>query len=83
MSDTGIGIPDSEKEKIFTKFYRAQNAKKKLSNGTGIGLYLCKEYSEAHQGSVRFESTENQGAAFFVTIPLKSTAKLNEFFVKA
>lgn len=72
VSDTGIGIPVFERDKIFTQFYRASNARKVLSVGSGIGLYLCREYTLAHGGSIRFETEEHKGTTFFVDIPLQA-----------
>ncbi len=82
VSDTGIGIPESEQEKIFGEFYRASNARVKLSSGSGIGLYTCAQYVQAHRGTIRFESKENVGTTFFITIPLKTIADVNEFLNK-
>jgi signal transduction histidine kinase len=72
VSDTGIGIPKSEQDKIFSEFYRATNAQRESSHGSGIGLFMCKEYINAHNGNIRFESRENEGTTFFITIPLKA-----------
>lgn len=80
VRDTGIGIPEEEQDEIFTKFYRASNARQSPVNGSGIGLTLCKQYVTAHHGTIRFESTLGKGTEFFVSIPLKTTARLNEFF---
>lgn len=79
ISDNGIGIPDSEKKSIFTEFYRASNARAKLSSGSGIGLHMCAQYVKAHHGTIDFESEEGKGTAFFVTIPLKTIADTKEF----
>lgn len=82
VRDTGIGIPESEQPKIFSEFYRASNARKNLSTGSGIGLYTCFKYITAHRGSIRFESKEDQGTVFFVSIPLKTVADVKEFLTK-
>jgi signal transduction histidine kinase len=82
VKDSGIGIPADEQSKIFSEFYRAQNARKELASGSGIGLYLCAEYVRAHHGTIRFESQVNQGTTFFVTIPLKTRADVEEFLKK-
>jgi len=82
VSDTGIGIPASEQSKIFSEFYRAKNAKKVLSSGSGIGLYTCSQYVKAHNGTIRFESEENKGTKFFITIPLKTSADVDKFLDK-
>ncbi len=82
VKDSGIGIPADEQSKIFSEFYRAQNARKELASGSGIGLYLCAEYVRAHHGTIRFESQVNHGTTFFVTIPLKTRADVEEFLKK-
>ncbi len=82
MRDTGIGIPCDEQEKIFGEFYRATNARKNLSTGSGIGLYTTHEYIKAHNGTIRFESEEDKGTTFFITLPLKAGANVNEFLTK-
>lgn len=79
VSDTGIGIPMSEQDKIFKEFFRASNARKKLSSGSGIGLYMCQQYIKSHRGTIRFESKEGKGTTFFITIPLKSSENVKEF----
>jgi signal transduction histidine kinase len=79
VRDSGIGIPESEKANIFGEFFRATNARKELSAGSGIGLYTTQQYVKAHRGSIRFESIEAQGTTFFVTIPLKTVADVNGF----
>ncbi len=70
ISDNGIGIPKIEQGKIFTKLFRTDNARVKESEGTGLGLYLLKSIVEKGGGKIRFESIENQGTTFFVTLPL-------------
>ncbi len=82
VRDTGIGIPEKEQEYIFGEFYRASNARKKLSSGSGIGLHMCAQYVKAHHGTIRFESKENEGTTFYITLPLKSIADTNEFLKK-
>lgn len=68
IKDTGIGIPDEAQNKIFTKFFRADNAQTKDTLGSGIGLYMCKKIVDAHHGSLTFEST-GHGSTFHVLIP--------------
>ncbi len=82
VKDTGIGIPEAEQSKIFSEFFRASNARKKLSSGSGIGLHMCAEYVRAHHGVIRFESKENEGTAFYVSLPLTTAADVNEFLAK-
>jgi signal transduction histidine kinase len=69
FSDTGYGIPKKDHDHIFTKMFRADNVKEKGTEGTGLGLYIVKSVLTALGGSVRFESEENKGAKFFVTLP--------------
>ena len=67
--DQGVGIPKKEQEKIFKRFFRAENVSQKP--GTGLGLYLAKGLVEAHGGKIWFESEENKGTTFFFTLPCK------------
>lgn len=69
VRDTGIGIPESQRARIFSKFFRAENALQKAPDGSGLGLALVKELVEGWGGRVWFESIEGQGATFFFTIP--------------
>jgi PAS domain S-box-containing protein len=71
VSDNGIGIPEEAKHKIFEKFYRAANAAKSQTEGTGLGLYITKMVVEMAGGTIHFDSTEGIGTTFYVTIPLK------------
>lgn len=70
VKDTGIGIPLSEQEQIFGKFYRATNAKAKDSIGSGLGLYTTKHIIEKHGGKIDFKSTESEGTTFTFSLPL-------------
>lgn len=70
VEDKGIGISENEKGRIFEKFYRAENAKAVISDGTGLGLSFAKSLVEAWGGNIWFESEENKGTTFYVTIPL-------------
>ena len=72
--DSGIGVPEPEKPKLFTKFYRASNAKTERPDGTGIGLYLVKRVIDTHGGEILFESTANKGSTFGFKIPLNKIA---------
>ncbi len=71
VSDTGIGMSASDKEKIFTKFFRSDEAKRKNPAGTGLGLYLVRSIVLQHRGSIWLESTQGIGSTFFVTLPTK------------
>ncbi len=69
VSDTGIGIPSSEQERIFERFYRADTARSRELGGTGLGLAIVKHLVEAHGGRVQLESELGQGSTFSVILP--------------
>jgi len=70
IEDTGIGIAAEDRDRIFRKFYRAQNALLAQPDGTGIGLYITKKIVEKHGGSVSFASELGKGTKFLITLPL-------------
>lgn len=70
VEDDGIGIPAAEQEKIFTKFFRASNARKQRPDGTGVGLYLAKKVVVEHGGAVIFSSIEGKGSTFGFSLPI-------------
>jgi len=69
VADEGIGIPEKEQKYIFNRYFRAENAL--LNQGTGIGLNIAKSHLENLGGDITFESAENDGSKFKVTIPLE------------
>ncbi len=69
VRDTGIGIEDENKDKIFGKFYRTDSAKKQDVVGSGLGLYTIKHIVENHHGKIWFESSFGEGTTFFVELP--------------
>jgi len=72
VEDTGIGIATEDRDRIFRKFYRAQNALLAQPDGTGIGLYITKKIIEKHGGSASFVSELNKGTKFLITLPVNS-----------
>ena len=64
VEDDGIGVPKSEQPHLFTKFYRAGNARKARPDGTGLGLFMAKKVVLAQGGSLIFESQEGKGSTF-------------------
>ncbi|MFA6524545.1 MAG: HAMP domain-containing sensor histidine kinase [Candidatus Paceibacterota bacterium] len=70
VKDTGIGISEDGKKKIFEKFYRDPEAQKKEVIGSGIGLFTTKKIVEDHEGKIWFESSEDEGTTFLFTIPI-------------
>lgn len=71
IKDSGMGIPEDQQKRIFTKFFRAQNALKIDTQGSGLGLFIVKNVIEAHGGKIWFESKENEGTTFHFTLPIK------------
>lgn len=67
--DKGVGIPENQQNRIFTKFFRGDNVIAMETEGSGLGLYTTKNIVEAHKGKIWFESEENKGTAFFFTVP--------------
>ncbi|HUO61926.1 MAG TPA: ATP-binding protein [Candidatus Bathyarchaeia archaeon] len=68
--DTGIGVPKDEQAHLFNKFFRAQNARKRRPDGTGVGLYLARRVITAHKGAIIFSSHEGKGSTFGFRLPL-------------
>ncbi len=75
ISDTGYGIPDNQKDKIFSKLFRADNVREKDTEGTGLGLYIVRLIIEHSGGKIWFESQENKGTTFYLTLPLEVVSK--------
>lgn len=71
VRDTGIGVPKTEQAHLFTKFFRATNARKQRPDGTGVGLFLTKKVIVAHGGTIVFESIEGEGSTFGFRLPIK------------
>ncbi len=67
--DQGIGIASSDKESLFKTFHRIQRPETVSIRGSGLGLYIVKEWAEAMGGSVRLESELNKGSTFSVSVP--------------
>ncbi len=76
FSDTGIGIPEDELEKVFDEFFRATNARESERDGTGLGLSIVKQIVEIHGGTISVESQLGQGSKFTVTIARDSSAPI-------
>ncbi len=69
IKDTGVGIPQNQIDKLFTKFFRADNVVKFSPDGTGMGLYIAKNIITRHGGRIWVESEINRGTTFYFTLP--------------
>ncbi len=69
--DHGIGVPVDAQKKLFSKFFRAENARRQRPDGTGIGLYLAKKIIDGHGGRVVFHTAEGEGSTFGFRLPIK------------
>jgi signal transduction histidine kinase len=70
VKDTGIGISNDETKKIFTKFYQAYTGEDRKNEGTGLGLFICKEIVKKHNGEIWAESKVGQGTNFNIKLPI-------------
>ncbi|KTC98818.1 sensory box histidine kinase/response regulator [Legionella geestiana] len=72
VRDTGIGIPESEQEQIFKKFFRGTASSDGIFTGHGVGLHIVKRYTRILKGDIHVSSVPGQGTTFTVFIPVKS-----------
>jgi len=70
VCDKGIGVPGRQQDRIFQKFFRADNAALVNASGNGLGLYIAKAMIEVHGGKMWLESEENKGATFYFSLPI-------------
>jgi len=72
VADTGIGIPESDLERIFERFYRVDSGRSREAGGTGLGLAIARHIVDAHGGRISVESAIGQGSRFHFTVPFAS-----------
>lgn len=70
VADSGIGIPEELQENVFERFYRVDKARSRETGGTGLGLSITRNVILLHQGAIKLQSKEGEGATFTVRIPL-------------
>jgi len=73
VTDTGVGVPKTVQHHLFSKFYRADNAKQLRPDGTGLGLYMAKKVVVAQGGAIIFKSAEGKGSTFGFSFPRKTS----------
>jgi hypothetical protein len=75
VEDQGIGIPESEMQNLFSRFYRVKNDTTIQVKGTGLGLYLSRYFIEAHKGTIAVTSAPGAGTVFTLTLPSNLSEK--------
>ena len=68
VSDEGVGIPDSEKHKVFNQFYRSGNEETRSTKGTGLGLYIVKYIVTKHSGEIMINNNQPKGTTFEIQL---------------
>lgn len=76
IADTGDGIPDEYKERIFERFYRLDDSRARETGGTGLGLAIAKESVEMHGGNIKVLDNEGGGSTFVISLPYKEENKV-------
>lgn len=76
IEDSGVGIPEKEQRYIFKKFFRSKNVLKYQTEGSGLGLYICRKVIELMGGKIWFRSKEGKGTTFFFTLPIREATKI-------
>ena len=72
IKDNGVGIPEKDQEKMFSKFFRADNVVRMQTEGSGLGLFIVKNVIKKHGGEITFTSKEGIGTEFVFTLPLEN-----------
>lgn len=79
VTDTGIGVPKNQQDRVFDRFFRASTAVKTETEGTGLGLFIAKNIIEAHGGKIWFETEENKGSTFYISLPVGKQEEFTKF----
>ena len=75
VTDTGIGVPEAARPRLFEKFFRADNVSTVETEGTGLGLYIVRLIVERAHGRIWFEPAETGGSRFLIALPLATTSE--------
>ncbi|SEF92741.1 His Kinase A (phospho-acceptor) domain-containing protein [Eubacterium ruminantium] len=78
VADSGVGIPDDAKDKVFDRFYRVDKARSRDTGGTGLGLAIARNAIVSHDGNIRLYSEQGKGTTFTVRIPIKHEVEEEE-----
>ena len=76
VEDTGVGIPQHQLSRLFTKFFRGENVIRLQTEGSGLGLYIAKNIVTRHKGKMWVESEEGRGTTVYVMLPGKGGTPL-------
>jgi two-component system phosphate regulon sensor histidine kinase PhoR len=75
VTDTGIGIPEKDRPRVFERFYRVDKARSRELGGTGLGLAIVKHIVEGHGGQIRVEGNVPSGSRFVVRLPAETESR--------
>ena len=78
VADSGIGIPDDAKDKVFDRFYRVDKARSRDTGGTGLGLAIARNIIFAHGGNIKLYSEFGNGTTFTIKLPIKQEGYVAE-----
>ena len=78
IADQGIGIPADQQKNLFERFFRARNAVKQYTDGSGLGLFIARSVMDRHGGKIWFESKEGEGSKFYISIPINNKNLIKE-----
>jgi signal transduction histidine kinase len=71
VADSGVGIPDDAKDRVFDRFYRVDKARSRDTGGTGLGLAIARNAIVSHDGNIKLYSEQGKGTTFTVRLPIK------------
>jgi signal transduction histidine kinase len=78
IADKGSGIPEASLELVFNRFYRVPSKRTNQPPGAGLGLYICRQIIEAHNGKIYAESVSGCGTTIIIILPITNAMQRNE-----